>query len=81
MKVQYLKDYPDASVGAYFVFKKGWTAEHTESEGQARINAGICVEVSRDAFARRQQVLVFECAVPIAPANNESKHASKKENK
>lgn len=65
MKVQYLKDYPDPSISPDFVFKKGWTAEHTEKEGQRRVDLGLCEKVSDSAFARRQQVVVFECAVPI----------------
>jgi hypothetical protein len=62
MKVQYLKDYKDESVAPGFVFQKGWTAEHTDAEGAARVAAGVCVEIDQNARARRTGVVTTVCA-------------------
>jgi hypothetical protein len=67
MKFQYLIDYPDPSVAPGFVFEKGWTAEHTEAEGQRRVDLGVCIPVDPNAYARRAQKVVMECAVPFNP--------------
>ena len=58
MKVQYLKNHTDEYGMTYL---KGWTAEHDEPTSRARIAAGLCVEVDKDLFARRQTVVVDVC--------------------
>lgn len=64
MKVQYLKNHTD-EYGQKFLF--GWSCEHTDAEGQRRINAGICKRIADDARARKQTVVVTECVVTEPP--------------
>lgn len=52
-KVRYLKDYSDPSVAPGYVFKEGWTAEHTDSDAQERIAAGFCELMPPDTRARK----------------------------
>ena len=63
MKVQYIKEYTDADGRT---FKKGWTAEHTDAEGQRRIDAGVCCKVPDISRARRAEIVYTEC-VPEEP--------------
>lgn len=62
MKVQYIKDYLDLSIPPGFIFRAGWTAEHDNPEGQRRIDAGLCIEVDREARARKSTIVVMECS-------------------
>lgn len=64
MKVQYLKDFTDESVAPGFVFKKGWTAEHSDAIGQQRIESGDCIQVDNEARARRSNAVMLDCAEP-----------------
>ena len=64
MKVQYLKDFIDETVAPGFVFQKGWTAEHDDAIGQQRVESGDCIQVDREARARRSNAVVLECAEP-----------------
>lgn len=77
MKVLYIEDCPDESVAPGFVFKKGWTAEHTDPEAELRIEDGYCVEVSKDTQARTSGITT-DC---IGKKMNEAKKAYKTKNK
>ena len=46
MKVQYTKTYTDKF---NHTFEPGWVAEHSDAEGQRRIDAGVCIKVSNEA--------------------------------
>lgn len=64
MKVRYIKDFPDPSVGPNYVFKKGWTAEHDQSTALTRIADGFCEQVDKETRARKldsAQALELEC--------------------
>ena len=78
MKVQYIKNYTDAD-GRTFL--NGWTAEHTDSEGQRRIDEGACIEVAKDARARRSTIVYTECIpdeMPEAPAEAKAEQKTNK---
>ena len=64
MKVQYTQDFTTTDG---FEIKKGWTVEHDDAVSAVQIAAGLCVQVDDAAYPRRQEQLVFECAVPTAP--------------
>jgi|APGre2960657404_1045060.scaffolds.fasta_scaffold94188_2 hypothetical protein len=51
MKVKYTKVFTDEYGDT---FCPGWVAEHTDAEGQRRIDLGVCVEVDQEARSRRQ---------------------------
>lgn len=61
MNVQYTQYYED-EYGQ--IFKKGWTAAHTDAEGQRRIDLGVCVRVSDEARARKQDFVIEDCVTP-----------------
>jgi hypothetical protein len=61
MKVRYIKNHTDEH-GQFF--PAGCVAEHPETEGMARIVAGVCKETDPDAYSRRQPLsapLPVEC--------------------
>lgn len=53
MKVKYTKVFTDEYGDT---FCPGWVAEHTDSEGQRRIDLGVCIEVNSDARAFKYQI-------------------------
>lgn len=61
MNVQYTQDHED-EYGQKF--KKGWTAAHTDAEGQRRIDLGVCMRVSDEARARKQAFVIEDCVTP-----------------
>ena len=48
MKVKYTKTYTDEYNST---FQPGWVAEHTDPEGQRRIELGVCEQVDQEARA------------------------------
>jgi hypothetical protein len=68
MKVKYSKSYTDEYGDN---FQPGWVAEHTDSEGQRRIDLGVCIEVNSDARAFKYKLgaalSIDECVPPAQP--------------
>ena len=68
MKVKYTKVFTDEYGDN---FQPGWVAEHTDSEGQRRIDAGVCIEVNPEARAFKYKLdaplSIDECVPPAQP--------------
>ena len=68
MKVKYTKVFTDEYGDT---FCPGWVAEHTDAEGQRRIDLGVCVQVDQDSRSRRQAPEVAP-SVECVPEKKES---------
>lgn len=53
MKVKYIKKHTDEYNDT---FLPGWVAEHTDAEGQRRIDLGVCEEVDPEARAFKYKI-------------------------
>lgn len=69
MKVKYKKTHTDEYNDTY---QPGWVAEHTDAEGQRRIDLGVCEQVDDNARAFKYKagapLSIDECVPPEAPA-------------
>lgn len=65
MKVKYTKAYTDEYGDN---FQPGWVAEHTDSEGERRVQKGVCIKVDENARAFKYKadapLSIEECVAP-----------------
>lgn len=70
MKVKYTKVHTDEYGDTY---QPGWVAEHTETDGKARVALGVCVEVDPESRSRRQtpeETASTECVPEVSEKKN-----------